>query len=220
MPHAASTITVTSRDGLALSALLFEGTPGAPGVVMLHGAGSRKENHVDFAERLIDAGMWALVPDLRGHGATGGTMDGGMPGDALACLDALHARGAGPLGLRGSSMGAFLALNAAALHPDVRAVVAICTARPASLAHLFDDPWPLALPLDTPTLRDDGVARGFWHATGDEVVPWGDTFRLHSRACQPKHLAITIGGHHRSLQHDPVVQAATVAFLRSHLIPA
>ena len=144
MPHAASTITVESRDGLALSALLFEGAPTAPGVVMLHGAGSRKENHVDFAERLADAGMWALIPDLRGHGETGGTMDGGMPGDALACLDELHARGAGPLGLRGSSMGGFLALNAAALHPEVRAVVAICPARPESLARYFDDPWPLA----------------------------------------------------------------------------
>ena len=196
---------------------MFAGAPGAPGVVMLHGAGSRKENHVDFAERLADAGMWALIPDLRGHGETGGTMDGGMPGDALACLDELHARGAGPLGLRGSSMGGFLALNAAALHPEVRAVVAICPARPESLARYFDDPWPLALPLDDAAWRDDGVARGFWHATGDEVVPWGDTFRLHSHAHQPKHLKVTMGGSHRSLQHDPASQAETVAFLAQYL---
>jgi dienelactone hydrolase len=217
MPRQHTTITVPSRDGLALSALLFEGAPGAPGVVMLHGAGSRKENHLDFAERIADAGVWALVPDLRGHGHTGGAMDGGMPGDALACLDALHARGAGALGLRGSSMGGFLALNAAVLHPGVRAVVAICPARPESLARYFDDPWPLAYPIDVATSHDDGVARGFWHATGDEVVPWGDTFALYSRARQPKHLSVVMGGHHRSLQHDPAVQAQTVDFLARHL---
>jgi len=130
MANTPTQITVLSRDGLALAALLLQGAPGAPGVVMLHGAGSRKENHLDFAERLADVGMWALVPDLRGHGETGGQMDAGMPGDVLACLDDLRARGAGPLGLRGSSMGGFLSLVAAPQHPDVRAVVAICPARP------------------------------------------------------------------------------------------
>ena len=84
MPHAAEQIIITSRDGLAISALLIPGTADAPGVVVLHGAGSCKENHLDFAERVADAGMWALVPDLRGHGDTGGAMDAGMPGDALA----------------------------------------------------------------------------------------------------------------------------------------
>lgn len=217
MPHEATPITVPSRDGLPLAALLLQGAPGAPGVVMLHGAGSRKENHLDFAERLADAGMWALVPDLRGHGETGGQMDAGMPGDVLACLDELRARGAGPLGLRGSSMGGFLSLIAAPQHTDVCAVVAICPARPESLARLFDDPWPLAHPLAAATARDDGIARGFWHARGDEVVPWQDTFALHSRAHQPKHLRILMGGHHRSLQHDPAVQAQTVTFLRTNL---
>ena len=217
MPHQATPITVPSRDGLPLAALLLQGAPGAPGVVMLHGAGSRKENHLDFAERLADAGMWALVPDLRGHGETGGQMDAGMPGDVLACLDDLHARGAGRLGLRGSSMGGFLSLVAAPQHPGVRAVVAICPARPESLARLFDDPWPLAHPLALATRPDDGIARGFWHARGDEVVPWQDTFALHSHAHQPKHLRILMGGHHRSLQHDPAVQAQTVGFLGEHL---
>ena len=217
MAHQPTQITVPSRDGPALAALLLQGAPGAPGVVMLHGAGSRKENHLDFAGRLADAGMWALVPDLRGHGETGGQMDAGMPGDVLACLDDLRTRGAGPLGLRGSSMGGFLSLVAAPQHPGVRAVVAICPARPESLARLFDDPWPLAHPLAPATSRNDGIARGFWHARGDEVVPWQDTFALHSRAHQPKHLRILMGGHHRSLQHNPTVQAQTIDFLRGNL---
>ena len=213
-----------------MRALLAEGDPGAPGVVILHGYGSRKDNHTDFAARLRARGVWALVPDLRGHGGTPGPMDEGMIGDVLACLDDLAHRGAGALGLRGSSMGGFLALTCAPLHADVRAVVAICPARPESLAtrlgddwplrHRLGDDWPLRHPLGPSTWRRDGVARGFWHATGDEVVPWGNTYHLWSRATQPKHLRIEMGGHHRSLQHDPAIQSATEAFLLRHLAPA
>lgn len=215
-------VTIPSRDGLPLSALLIDPAPpatstGAPGVVVLHGFGSRKENHLDFAERLAAAGMWAVVPDLRGHGATGGAMDAGMVGDVLACLDHLSLRGAGSLGLRGSSMGGFLSLVAAPLHPQVRALVTICPARPEPLARRLEAHWPLGHSLEQAAWRHDGIARGFWHARGDEVVPWGNTFRLHSRAPQPKHLRVVMGGHHRSLQHDPAVQADTTNFLAGAL---
>ena len=219
-------VTIPSRDGLPLSALVLAPTttptvdaqgPSPAGVVVLHGFGSRKENHVDFAGRLAGAGMWAVVPDLRGHGETGGPMDEGMIGDVLACLDHLEARGAAPLGLRGSSMGGFLSLVAAPMHPRVEALVAICPARPEPLARRLEADWPLEHPLERAAWRDDDIARGFWHARGDEVVPWGNTFHLHSRAPQPKHLRITMGGSHRSLQHDPAVQADTVAFLGAAL---
>ena len=209
-----------SRDGRPIKALLAEGDLGAPGVVILHGYGSRKDNHVDFAERLRGLGMWVIIPDLRGHGGTPGPMDEGMVGDVLASLDDLTYRGAGLLGLRGSSMGGFLALTCAPMHADMRAVVAICPARPESLAVRLGDDWPLAHPLGPSTGRHDGVARGFWHATGDDVVPWGVTYDLWSRAAQPKHLRIEMGGHHQSLQHDPRVQADTAAFLAEHLLGA
>jgi dienelactone hydrolase len=212
-------VRVPSRDGRPLSALLAEGEVGAPGVVILHGYGSRKDNHVDFARRLTARGLWVLVPDLRGHGDTPGPMDAGMPGDVLSSLDALVARGAGPLGIRGSSMGGFLALTCAPMHTDVRAVVAICPARPESLARRLGDDWPLRHPLGTSTWRHDGIARGFWHAAGDDVVPWSNTFHLHSRAHQPKHLRIAMGGSHQSLQHDPRIQAETAHFLAGALRP-
>ena len=201
-------VTIPSRDGLELSALLMPPAPTAaptvtvtvaPGVVVLHGFGSCKENHLDFAERLSDAGMWALVPDLRGHGETGGAMDEGMIGDVLACLDHLESLGAGPLGLRGSSMGGFLSLVAAPMHPQVGALVAICPARPEPLARRLEADWPLAHSLEHAAWRDDGIARGFWHARGDEVVPWTNTVGLHARTPPPTHLRITMGGSHRSL---------------------
>jgi dienelactone hydrolase len=222
MTTAPEHVHIPSRDGLPLAALVLPpGTgPGvgtAPGVVVLHGYGSRKENHLDFAGRLAAAGMWAVVPDLRGHGETGGDMDEGMIGDVLACLDHLKASGCGPLGLRGSSMGGFLALVAAPRHPGVRAVVSICPARPEPLARRLDHPWPICHSLEEATVRADGVARGFWHAHGDEVVPWQNTFMLASRAAQPKHLRIEMGGNHRSLQHDPRIQEETALFLADHL---
>ena len=59
------------HDGLAYSLWLpdsADGSAPAPGVVVVHGASSRKENHADFA-RLAAANGWAaLTFDLPGHG--------------------------------------------------------------------------------------------------------------------------------------------------------
>lgn len=203
-------------DGPRLAALLWEAPAGSPGVVTIHGAGSRKENHRDFSELASKAGFAALALDLRGHGDSEGTPDAGMLDDVLAALDHLASLGYGPLGIRGSSLGGFLALHAASRHPGVRAVVAICPARPESLARLFAANWPHDLPIG-PAVTTPGPARGFWHATGDESVPWQATFALSQMAPQPRRLRVVMGGHHRSLQHDPAVLADTVAFLREHL---
>ncbi|HMO00016.1 MAG TPA: alpha/beta fold hydrolase [Miltoncostaeaceae bacterium] len=191
--------------------------PGAPGVVIVPGYGSRKENHRDFGEAVRAAGMAAAAVDLRGHGETGGNLDGGVLGDVAAALDALAGAGHAPLGIRGSSMGGMLALHAAAADRRVRAVVAICPARPERLADRIGADWPRGMPLAPAVTRDDGVARGYWHATGDEAVPWGATFALAGVTPQPMRLRIALGGGHNTLQHDPAVLAETVDFLRSHL---
>jgi alpha-beta hydrolase superfamily lysophospholipase len=200
-----------------LAALLWRAPEPAPGVVIVHGAGSRKENHADFAEACARAGMTALALDLRGHGESPGVPDAGMLEDVLAALERLRAEGAAPLGVRGSSLGGFLALHAAACDPEVRAVVALCPPSAERIARLLGAEWPLALPLERAVARADGVARGYWHARGDERVPWAGTMRLAALSPQPRRLRIALGGHHRSLQHDPAVIAETVAFLAEHL---
>ena len=192
---------------------------GAPGVVVLHGYGSSRANHADYAALLADAGINALALDVRGHGESEGAMDGGMLDDVLSALDWLRERGATRLGLRGSSMGGFLALNAAARHDDVAAVAALCPAQPDGLADRRGLNWARELPLQQAVARDDGVARGYWHATGDELVPWQWSMVLAELTPFPRHLRIVMGGHHGSLQHDPRVQADTVAFLRRALLP-
>jgi alpha-beta hydrolase superfamily lysophospholipase len=183
---------------------------------VVHGLDSRKENHADFGDRVAAAGIAALALDLRGHGASGGAPDAGLIDDVLAGLGQLAQRGHRPLGVRGSSLGGLLALHAGRVDPRVRAVVAICPARPERLAARLGEDWPRRLSPEPPATAD-GAARGYWHATGDERVPWGGTFALAGRTPQPVRLRVALGGSHRSLQHDPAVLSETVAFLAEHL---
>jgi pimeloyl-ACP methyl ester carboxylesterase len=50
------------------------------------------------------------------------------------------------------------------------------------------------------------------HAEGDEVVPVILSRALHDAARGSRFIEVP-GGHHRSVQHDPELQAATVRFL-------
>lgn len=210
-------IALRAPGGPSLAALHWPAAPGTPGVVVVPGLGSRKENHADMGTALAAAGIAALALDLRGHGESDGTLDAGALDDVVSGLDLLASRGHGPLGLRGSSMGGLLALTAAAADARVRAVVAICPARPEGLAATLGEDWPLTLPLEAAVARDDGVARGYWHATGDDRVPWGSSMALAGMTPHPMRLRVALGGGHGSLQHDPRVLRETVAFLGAHL---
>lgn len=215
--HEPVRLKLRAPGGPALAALVWPAPAGAPGVVVVPGLGSRKDNHLDMGRALSTAGVAALALDIRGHGDSDGRLDGGCVDDVAAALDVLAARGHTRLGVRGSSMGGMLALLAAAADPRVRAVVAICPARPGALADRIDAEWPRSIDLDVAVSSDDGVARGFWHATGDESVPWGHSFALAGRSHPPMRLRVHLGGSHGSLQHDPAVLAETVAFLAEHL---
>ncbi len=212
------TIALRPPRGPELAGLAWSAGRGTPGVLVIPGLGSRKENHADFAAAVAARGMAAIALDLRGHGASGGRLDAAVMDDVIAGLDALAGRGHAPLGVRGSSMGAMLALHAAARDARVRAVVAVCPARPGGLARRVEEDWPLALALEPAVARRDGVARGYWHATGDESVPWGGTLALAGMTPQPMRLRVALGGSHGSLQHDPAVIDETAAFLAEHLV--
>src|SRR5215218_10805847 len=95
------------------------------GMVILHGAGSRKENHADMAAAAVAAGLAIVRYDMRGHGETGGQLDGRALDDVAAAA-ALLPPGL-PIALRGSSMGGYIALVAAAA-AGAAAVIAICPA--------------------------------------------------------------------------------------------
>src|SRR3954451_18891123 len=124
-------------DGLAWARFAPDGPDGraaTAGVVVLHGADSRKESHFDFARACAAGGLAALAFDARGHGESPGPLDGRVLDDVARMADLLRERaGVQAVGLRGSSMGGYLALVAAA-EARAAAVVAICPASAVGLS--------------------------------------------------------------------------------------
>src|SRR3954471_3893910 len=115
------------RNGLAYALFLPEGEPSA-GFVICHGAGSAKESHFDFGRACRGAGLAALAFDARGHGRSTGEFGPTAFGDVLQMVDLMREHTPN-VALRGSSMGGFQVLHAAAIaNPPVVAVVAICPA--------------------------------------------------------------------------------------------
>ena len=206
-------------DGLSYA--LFEPAGGASaGVVVLHGAGSVKESHYDFARQLRASGLAAVCFDQRGHGESDGALGEGAIEDVATIRGLLPG---GPVGLRGSSMGGWLALAAAA-RVGANAVVAICPAtsdlllrglRTGRFDFRADRPGLdrlLAVHDLEVAARELGERLLLLHAEGDESVPVEVSRSLHSVAPGSR-LVVTPGGHHRSVQHDPELQAFSARFL-------
>ena len=213
------------HDGLAYELFLPPAEP-IGGVVILHGAGSSKESHRDYAGRCRQRGLAAATFDQRGHGTSTGALDGRMAADVATIAGLLPAV---PIALRGSSMGGYLAL-VAAREACAAAVVTICPA-PASglLMGLMDGRF---------SFRSDAAALGAFleandehaaaaaltcpllllHAAGDEVVPVELSRRLAvalgPERCRYEEIP---AGDHRSIQHDPLLQDLSISFLRSVL---
>jgi uncharacterized protein len=213
-------------DGLAYALFEPEGEPRA-GVVILHGGGSAKESHFDFARGCREDGIVALAYDARGHGRSEGEFGPGALEDVLAMVELVRGR-TEAVALRGSSMGGFQAIHAAARDSSLCAVVAICPAPDDLLLRGLRSGQPLDFRCDAPATEawletlDIYHAVGrlgpqtellLMHARGDEQVPWTVSEDLDAAAHEPKRLLIFPGGHHRSLQHDLELQAVTRRFI-------
>src|SRR5215212_1747660 len=120
------------RNGLAYALFLPDGEP-RTGVVIAHGSGSAKESHFDFGRACRGAGMAAIAFDARGHGRSIGEFGPTAFADVIEMVELMREH-TPHVALRGSSMGGFQALHAAAIaDPPVAAVVAICPAPEESL---------------------------------------------------------------------------------------
>ena len=214
------------RDGLAY-ALFAPDAPPAGGVIVLHGAGSVKESHYDFCRRCRAAGLAAVSFDQRGHGESTGALDDRAIDDIAVMRTLLPADV--PIGLRGSSMGGWMALAAAA-RVRAAAVVAICPATSDGLLRGLRER-RFAFRADRPALErvlashdldvaatDLGDRLLLLHADGDETVPVEVSRHLHAVAPTSR-LIVTPGGHHRSIQHDEELQAFSVRWLAGRLRP-
>jgi uncharacterized protein len=214
------------HDGLSYGLFLPEGEPRA-GVVIIHGAGSAKESHFDFARGCRADGIAALAYDARGHGRSGGRFGPGAVDDVLAMIGLLRER-VDRVALRGSSMGGFQAIQAAAREASLCAVVGICPAPENLLLRMLRSEEPLRFECDVSATEEwlrtidvfeavgslgPETALLLLHARGDEQIPWTVSEQLHAAAHDPKRLVILPGGHHRSLQHDMELQALSRRFI-------
>jgi uncharacterized protein len=221
---------LATRDGLAYALWLPDRAPLRGGVVILHGAGSCKESHYDFSRALLPLGFASISFDQRGHGESDGPMDARALEDVTTMTALLRGRINKPIALRGSSMGGYLALVAAA-DTGASAVVAICPASPDGLRralrrdeHRFDadirkldqllerhgDLHAIISAIAVPVL--------LLHAEGDEVVPVEHSRELAGHLQHPDSRLIVIpGGHHRSIQHDEELQAVSTHFIERTL---
>ena len=131
--------------------------------------------------------------------------------------------------LRGSSMGGFQAIHAGARDPSICAVVAISPAPEAGLLHFLRSGQELEFRCDAeacvPWLESLDLAEAvaqlgpetsllLMHARGDEQVPYAVSEQLYEAAHEPKRLLLLPGGHHRSVQHDLELLAASRKFIR------
>ncbi|HET8978391.1 MAG TPA: alpha/beta fold hydrolase [Solirubrobacteraceae bacterium] len=217
-------------DGLAYSLWLPPASlpPPTAGIVVLHGAGSGKESHHDYARAAVALGLAAVCFDQRGHGESGGRLGAGAIDDVVTVAD--HLRSAlgdpdSPVALRGSSMGGYLAIVAAG-PVRAQAVVAICPASAEGLRRGllggslgFDaDTEALTRLLDghdlSAAVRTLDVPLLLMHAEGDEQVPVEHSRELATlvRSADSR-LIVVPGGHHRSVQHDPELQAVSLQFV-------
>ena len=199
---------------------------------MLHGADSAKESHHDFARAALPLGLATICFDARGHGDSDGPLDGRAIDDVVAIAGRLRERlGAGemPLAIRGSSMGGYLAIvSAEPVHAG--AVVAICPASATLLRRGLAE-GRFAFPADVAALDallaehelEPAVTRLqapllLLHAEGDERVPVEHSRELAQRtAVSGSRLIAVPGGHHRSVQHDPELQAVSLRFIEQSL---
>lgn len=116
-----------SEDGTRLAGWFIEGSQPAT-VIMLHGYGGSRLSMIWHAEQLAQAGFSVLLYDERGSGeseATRRSYGWEDPMDVLAAVDFIQDRPqqeGDSLGIAGCSIGAQIALQAAAREPRLAAV--------------------------------------------------------------------------------------------------
>ena len=122
-------VVLETEDGLHLAAWYVPSKNGTA-LIMLHGRGGNRSGDLALAHDLAQAGYGLLLLDLRAHGESEGTVSSlgyNEVRDVRAATRYVQQRpGVDPerIGVYGASMGAAVAIMAAAELPELKAVVA------------------------------------------------------------------------------------------------
>ena len=123
-------VSIEARDGVRLRAwFLPAAQPSGRCVVILHGIADSRTGAVGFAPMFRASGYSVLTPDSRAHGTSGGELVTYGLLEKYDALDWAHwLRGAGCTAVYGlgESLGAAVLIQASAVEPAFRAIVAEC----------------------------------------------------------------------------------------------
>ena len=122
-------VSIRTDDGVTLAATWYEPSTRAPAVILVHMLHRTSRDWDGIAARLATEGIGALAIDLRGHGeSSGALLEGDSPDYSALVRDVTAARRylatrpdvhQGHVGIAGASIGANVAVLAAATDPGV-----------------------------------------------------------------------------------------------------
>lgn len=211
-----------------------------PGLIVAHGAGSRRARHRGFCFEACHTGFAVLSVDFRGHGDSGGLADGPLECDILAAVNLLRSH---PLvdpqriGFRGSSMGGYYGIRAA-IDADFAAAAVLCPANEEVMLRALEKKHEWSQPsADGLEARlDDQALMEFYrhhrllddaekvrcpvliaHARDDERVPFRHSLDLAAALGDEADLWLFPEGSHASLQSSPAMHRRVLAWLRDRL---
>jgi fermentation-respiration switch protein FrsA (DUF1100 family) len=222
-------ITLKSPEGIALQCWLIRTAAEPRGtIIYLHGVSECRIVGLPLAKLLHDQGYHVFLYDARRHGDSGGkycTYGFYEKHDARSVISYLKGRAdmtAGAIGLYGSSMGAAVALQVAAI--DERVVAVVAESGFATLRSVFDDyqkriiklPWHYlrnivikrsehlahfkanaVSPLDA--VKDIHIPLFILHGTADDRIDCFYSEAVYAAANDPKELWLIQGAKHNNL---------------------
>jgi uncharacterized protein len=216
---------------LALVVHLPESPSRVAAVVACHGLNASKDSdkYLLLGDVMPAAGLALARFDFRGCGESSGVEEDTTIASRMEDLEAVlafldgHPRLNGSVGLLGSSLGGFVALQVAARRGPLPIVT---WNAPASLTELANDdlrenrglgvPFAIEYSSGRYALAPDGIAQHLViHGDADDVVSVEHGLALHERASDPCDLVIIPNGDHRLT--DPAHLAQAVALSRDWL---
>jgi uncharacterized protein len=222
-------LTLKTAEGIHLSCWLVKAQHNPRGtIIYMHGVSECKIVGLPITKVLHERGYNVFLYDARRHGDSGGTYcTYGFyeKHDTTTIINYLFSRSdvrVGKIGLFGTSMGAAVAIQVAAL--DKRIVAVVAESGFATLRTIFDDyqqrmtklPWHYlrnivikrsehlahfkahaVSPLDA--VREIHVPIFFLHGTADNLIKYSYSEMVYENAHQPKELWLIANAHHNDM---------------------